>query len=564
MTMPKGWKKEEKSTDLSTINSSIICEKCHNECLPNTKFCNACGSNLPANNNFKPYVLRDYNFLIQYPKDWTVEDNLNSSIKVKFTPKELKTSYVVILSAKVQGLTLNEIVAYLNKSDSNSHVIESKTIKIKEIEASKVIKIEDNVQSINIFFKIDDELITIAFNCFKDDFSNYISIFEYMINSIDFDVNKHKNTNNNTILKENDFSPKLDTTSSNTITFSKDYELDSYSINELIYLSTDELEPTLRLEKANNYIKNIPNNALAWNAKGFALAELDKHDEAIKAYDHAIELDSNCFLAIYNKANLLMRMNYDDKSIQLFARVLEITDDIISKNPNDFLAWRTKGITLLDLERADNALECLNKSISINSKDNYSWSNKGIALFELGKYYEAIDCYEKALDLNPRDYNTWNNKAFAYGALEMYDAELECHDKVLELDPTDVHAWNNKAFVLENLERFEEALECLQQSITIDPNFVETWLRKGEIMLSLQRYYDAKDDFDHAIKIDPTNADAWYKKGSTEIYIGLIDQGLNNLSKAIELGGEEIKNITQNDKFLVNIKEDPRFNALLE
>jgi tetratricopeptide (TPR) repeat protein len=120
-----------------------------------------------------------------------------------------------------------------------------------------------------------------------------------------------------------------------------------------------------------------------------------------------------------------MRMNYDDKSIQLFASVLEITDDIISKNPNDFLAWRTKGITLLDLERTDNALECLNKAISINSKDNYAWSNKGIALFELGKNYEAIDCYEKAIDLNPRDYNTWNNKAFAYGALEMYNKFLQ-------------------------------------------------------------------------------------------------------------------------------------------
>jgi tetratricopeptide (TPR) repeat protein len=562
--MPKGWKKEEKRTDLSTINSSIICEKCHNECLPNTKYCNICGSNLSVNNNFKSYVLRDYNFLIQYPKDWTFDENINESVKVKFTPEGSKTSYVAIVSAKVQGLTLDQIVGYFNNSYSNSQVIESKAIKIKEMEAYKVIKINDNIQSIEIFFKIDDELITIAFNCFKDDFSNYLSIFEYMINSIDFDLNKYKNINSNTILKENDSNPKLDTIPSNTTNFSKDYKLDSSSINELIYLSTDELEPTIRLEKANNYIKNVPNNGLAWNAKGFALAELEKHDEALKAYDHAIKLDFNCFLAIYNKANLLMRMNHDDKAIKLFAQVLDITDEIISKNPNDFLAWRTKGITLLDLERADNALECLNKAISINSNDNYPWSNKGIALFELGKYYEAIDCYEKAIDLNPRDYNTWNNKAFAYGALEMYDLELECHDKVLELDPTDVHAWNNKAFVLENLERFEEALQCLQQSITIDPNYAETWLRKGEIMLSLQRYYDAKDDFDHAIKIDPTNADAWYKKGSTEIYIGLIDQGLNNLSKAIELGGEEIKNMAQNDKFLVNIKEDPRFNALLK
>ena len=36
-----------------------------------------------------------------------------------------------------------------------------------------------------------------------------------------------------------------------------------------------------------------PNNANAWNNKGLALDNLGKYEEAIKCYDKAIEIDPN-------------------------------------------------------------------------------------------------------------------------------------------------------------------------------------------------------------------------------------------------------------------------------
>ena len=44
------------------------------------------------------------------------------------------------------------------------------------------------------------------------------------------------------------------------------------------------------LDKA---IEINPQNSMAWNNKGSALAHLNKYDEAIKAYDKAIETNSH-------------------------------------------------------------------------------------------------------------------------------------------------------------------------------------------------------------------------------------------------------------------------------
>ena len=102
-----------------------------------------------------------------------------------------------------------------------------------------------------------------------------------------------------------------------------------------------------------------PNYAEAWNLKGIAFCQLGKFDEAIQAFNKAIELKPNYALAWLEKGGALAAQGMDlsdqskyDEAIQAFNKAIEL-------EPNDALAWVMKGVYLKVLHRdaeADAAL----------------------------------------------------------------------------------------------------------------------------------------------------------------------------------------------------------------
>ena len=52
-------------------------------------------------------------------------------------------------------------------------------------------------------------------------------------------------------------------------------------------------------------LETDPNHISAWNNKGIVLSKMKRFEEAISCYDQAIEIDSSYANAWYNKANAL-------------------------------------------------------------------------------------------------------------------------------------------------------------------------------------------------------------------------------------------------------------------
>ena len=63
---------------------------------------------------------------------------------------------------------------------------------------------------------------------------------------------------------------------------------------------------------------------MAWTGKGMALNALNKSDEAIKAYDKAIEIDPQKSEAWNNKGVALDNLNKPDEAIKAFENAIEI------------------------------------------------------------------------------------------------------------------------------------------------------------------------------------------------------------------------------------------------
>jgi len=69
------------------------------------------------------------------------------------------------------------------------------------------------------------------------------------------------------------------------------------------------------------------------------------------------------------------------------------------KNAQFFI---NEGISLYNLKKFNEALECSDEAIKINPSYDIAWYNKGVALDKLDHYDKAMECYDKASKINKK------------------------------------------------------------------------------------------------------------------------------------------------------------------
>ncbi|MDY7003212.1 MAG: tetratricopeptide repeat protein, partial [Cyanobacteriota bacterium] len=192
---------------------------------------------------------------------------------------------------------------------------------------------------------------------------------------------------------------------SNTFEFKSDPELVAQESSRIIQESDYEKYLSLTSEERRQKFLDIQdliedeNNPDEEKGKllveqGLILASESKYEEAISAYDKALEF-----------------------------------------KPDKDAAWNNQGIALLILGRYEQAISAYDKALEFKPGDYQAWNNKGIALLILGRYEQAISAYDKALEFKPGDYQAWNNKGIALLILGRYEQAISAYDKALEFKP---------------------------------------------------------------------------------------------------------------------------------
>jgi tetratricopeptide (TPR) repeat protein len=212
--------------------------------------------------------------------------------------------------------------------------------------------------------------------------------------------------------------------------------------------------------------------ARAYYNKGNALGELGKPEEALEAFDKAIELDPKFAQAYYNKGNALGKLGKPEEALVAYEKAIEI-------DQKDAQAYYNKGNALGELGKPEEALEAFDKAIELDPKFAQAYYNKGNALGKLGKPEEAIEAFDKAIELDQKDAQAYNNKGTALWGLGKLEEALVAYEKAIELDQKDAQAYNNKGTALWGLGKLEEALVAYEKAIEIDPKLAQAYNNKG-------------------------------------------------------------------------------------
>ncbi len=125
----------------------------------------------------------------------------------------------------------------------------------------------------------------------------------------------------------------------------------------------------------------------------------------------------------------------------------------------DAKALVSEGILSADYDEHKEAIEFYDKALKIIETGEI-YLNKGISLVELEKYEEAVACYDRASILDTNDSLIWYNRGVALTQLEKYDDALLSYDKAIEISPGYADAWYNKAELLKHKGQEVEAETC--------------------------------------------------------------------------------------------------------
>ncbi len=193
---------------------------------------------------------------------------------------------------------------------------------------------------------------------------------------------------------------------------------------------------------------------------------------------------------------------------------LDYFQSALKKQPaNPAVLLNKIGIVEMNMQRYRDSIRDFKKSIKADRTYADSYNNLGVTYYLQKDYKKAINLYEKALEVKPDSAAFYGNLGAAYFARKQPDKAMAAYLKALQLDP-DVLNRSSRVGVVGQTTPAEE-----------------------------RAYYD-------------------YVVAKAFAKLGLFDQSLDHLRKAMEEEYKDIQKVYKDEDFAA-LRKDPRFNEVM-
>lgn len=277
-------------------------------------------------------------------------------------------------------------------------------------------------------------------------------------------------------------------------------------------------------------VKQDPKLGPAHFARGCALQRMNRHQEAVAAFDAAVRLNRRDANALINRAVSLAELGRFAEAAVSFKEALAIAPsraDIwlaygdtlaVGKHTDDALAAYEKalaiqpqfpeasnnrGTVLFTLKRYDEAVAAYDLVLAVHPQDVLAAINRGIALAELKRFPEALVSFERAISLESKNAAARYHKGTSLYALRQYGEALASLDAALTIEPAHVEAHIVRGLALQEMGRAQDALGALTQALAIRPDSVEALVNRQSLLFGMKRYEEAADDCERVLSLDP-------------------------------------------------------------
>jgi tetratricopeptide (TPR) repeat protein len=196
-------------------------------------------------------------------------------------------------------------------------------------------------------------------------------------------------------------------------------------------------------------------------------------------------------------------------------------------------------------------------------------------------YLDALDYYHAALAKKPHDPSLWNKVGITELMMQRYKEAKKSFEHAIKSDHEFANAYNNLGVVLYESKKYGAAVKQYEKAIARDNTSASFFSNLGAAYFSKREFDPAVAAYQHALEIDPevfmrtsrTGVQAQlpspedrarYNYTVAKLYakMGLSDQSLEYLKKAIEAGYKDLKNVYKDAEF-AELRKSPRFTELM-
>ena len=181
-------------------------------------------------------------------------------------------------------------------------------------------------------------------------------------------------------------------------------------------------------------------------------------------------------------------------------------DEALGFEQDEYYILYLKSETLINLNRYEEAIECLDNSFELDHTFTPSLNAKGIALTHLKRFDVALACYDEALFLNPKDFTALKLKGdLLLREFKDYKKAIKYFEKAIKIDSDDAILWGNLAEAYLNIGDVNKGLECCDKAIAIDSDNFDILFTAAKLHYELNQLDKAMDYATKAKELNKTD-----------------------------------------------------------
>lgn len=291
------------------------------------------------------------------------------------------------------------------------------------------------------------------------------------------------------------------------------------------------------------------------------LLELGQYRSAAEVFSRVIALQPNNGQAYFGRGLAYFNQGEAALAVSEFETAMSVDPSLASPQLYSRLGWAA-----FASQNVEKALEYFGKQIELSPQSEEGYESRGYIHYTQGAYEETIADIEKAMSIKPRSGNyLYNLEYLATAHIALLNSE-EAQNYIQEI--IEAHNWEGRGFyrvgiILSNLKMDELALTYLEQAVETDPKLVEGYAQ-------LFGYFSARGDFAKAteyltrgIEQNPNSADLYSYRGFCRDKLGLYQEAIADLNRAIALDEKYVNDTTMNNLGVAYLKLKEYHTALI-